>query len=133
MDFTRPDSINQQIPTTSQFQVPRRSARRVLDSLNLDGDLDLSRPDSINGNPQNNNRRAKSHMIRPKNQLNFLEGDLDLSRPDSINKNPQNINERAKSRMIRPENQLNFDGKMDLSRDNLETQNVTRSRIAKVR
>ena len=80
MDLSRPDSINQQIPSV------QKSARiKPQDFLALEGRMDLSRPDSIN---QQIPSVQKSARIKPQDFL-ALEGRMDLSRPDSINQ--QNI------------------------------------------
>ena len=75
--------LNRNESTPSVEKLSRILSQKPKDCISLKGEMDLSRPDSINQQSLNLEKAGK-RLERPKDALKPLEGPMDISRPDSI-------------------------------------------------
>ena len=114
-----PEFINHQ--QNGLLHNPRRSPKSPKNQLGLEGELDLSRPDSIN---QQSIQVAKTPRIRPRHHLS-LEGHLDfLSRPDSINRQQLAMERNPKRGKVQPTDNFGLEGHLELSRPHSINQQI---------
>ena len=109
MDFSKQEKTNGQ--NSDLLAKPPLSKRQ--DTLGTFGEVDFSRPDSIN--QKTAIHFPKSPRIRAKQTLLLLDGSLDLSRPkDSINHMIPDLNTRSSK--TKPLDNLNLIGDIDLTK-----------------
>ena len=109
MDFSEQEKTNGQ--NSDLLAKPPLSKRQ--DTLGTFGEVDFSRPDSIN--QKTAIHFPKSPRIRAKQTLLLLDGSLDLSRPkDSINHMIPDLNTRSSK--TKPLDNLNLIGDIDLTK-----------------
>ena len=117
-NLSPPEFINHQ--KNGLHNGPRRSLKSPKNQLGLEGQLDLSRPDSIN---QQSIQVPKPPRIRPRHNLS-LEGDLDLSRPDSINQQRTVGKNGKKVPFTGPSDNFGLEGHLDLTRPHSINQQI---------